>query len=155
MTTLRQHLHTLALVSPNYVCEEEPSSTLNTLISNGSLREGRGWWCPAPPARAWLLHLRPPAGRACAPIPPYQPSSPTGQQRRPRRPFIQTMALGHCTGCTVLAVSRSHHLLWPEQKRASLCHKPARCIPGFGMKRHMDEHQQWMKKHSVSLRIIY
>lgn len=119
VTTLIQHLHASAMVSLNCACEEEPSSTFNTLIPNGSLREGRGWWCPAPPARACLLHLHPPAGRACAPIPPHQHTSPVGQQRRPRTPSIQTMALGHCTGCTVLVVSRSPHLLWPEQKRAS------------------------------------
>lgn len=42
-----------------------------------------------------------------------------------------------------------------SKKFASFCKKSARCIPGFGMNRHMDKHQKWMKKHSISLRIIY
>lgn len=40
-------------------------------------------------------------------------------------------------------------------KLALFCKKSARCIPGFGMNRQMEKRQEWMKKHSLSLRIIY
>lgn len=42
-----------------------------------------------------------------------------------------------------------------SKKLASFCKRSAKCIPGFGMNRHMDKHQKWIKKHSISLRIIY
>lgn len=60
------------------------------------------------------------------------------------------------TSCFSPSSPGRRHLLPRESKKPALFSMTsARCLPGLGMNRHMDKHQKWMKKHSISLRIIY
>lgn len=65
-----------------------------------------------------------------------------------------TVRLHHAC-CPRAALAEVTILPGKSKKLASFCKKSAKCIPGFGINRHMDKHQKWIKKHSISLRIIY